>query len=575
MYSLPLMPKSLDKLSSDKKKGRKSSASSVLSSDKIYLSIKSPLRNNFVGNNSSLHITPKSTQSRKSSSKGLLSTESRRTQNERTSSSKRRSATRKIGRFLNKTATFLKLICANSGECVSFGKKIDEITAFFDGYTGFGHVKDAITSIGVPSNNGFVKEITYEKDGYKSYAVLKSSMRQNADNLVYEYIVGSEYINGLLQQFPCFVQTYGHYFYKDHTSWDIFLQEDKNSLSKKDLTDALEVQDSIDLEQACLKSNYAAILIQHIHSAKTLNNHIHDTSRTSFVEYDLLYILFIIYHALSKISTTFTHYDLHSNNVLLYEPVKGKYIQYHYHLSDEIIITFRCPFIPKIIDYGRSYFHTDSNSSEKVFEKIQSTEKCQPYNGYTFGFQWFRSTDPYFIISQKKNESHDLRLLVNIKNSVSHFISASNTHNEVSKLLESLQYGVDIDTTVSDNDMFEAGKRLIDFYKKNGYHENEIRKFINDENNFQSEAREIAEKEALKRALYGTKENTTLNEDGSITANVRDAYISLSKSVLKPDVIAENLRVYSDESKKFADFHIYGDGRPMEFSPVRLFRHNR
>ena len=33
---------------------------------------------------------------------------------------------------------------------------------------------------------------------------------------------------------------------------------------------------------------------------------------------------------------TFTHYDLHWNNLHVYEPAPGKYIQYHYHLVNDM-----------------------------------------------------------------------------------------------------------------------------------------------------------------------------------------------------------------------------------------------
>ena len=83
--------------------------------------------------------------------------------------------------------------------------------------------------------------------------------------------------------------------------------------------------------KACKESKYAAILIQHIHDAKPLVDYTGASRYNKFMKSDMLYVLFIIYHALSSISKTFSHYDLHDSNVLIYEPEKGKYIQYHYH----------------------------------------------------------------------------------------------------------------------------------------------------------------------------------------------------------------------------------------------------
>ena len=637
MSSLPLMTKSLNTNSPllqrtqslpEKRERRKSIVSQVLP-------IKSPLQNNFFDNSS---ITTKSIQSRKAKPLVVSSIVSK-TQKERTSSSRKRSAirkrlatrkilairkrlaSRKIVRFLNRNSKFLAFRCPRSGECVSFGKQIDEITAFFDGYTGFDHVVDPITSIGVPSNNGFVKKINYEKHDYESYAILKSSMRQNADNLVYEYIVGSQYINGLLKKFPCFVQTYGHYFYKDEEQWLKF--EQKPLLLKNDLKDALELQKDFDLKEACSRSKHAAILIQHIDSAKTLFFY---SKNFNFVNNDSLYIFFIIYHALSQLSQNFTHYDLHSDNVLLYQPIEGGYIEYYYHLSDETIITFRCPFIPKIIDYGRSFFNNGSLSSDNIFKSIQETKECQPDDGYQFGFQWFtplkiyngtpegvpleiqgqqlpinelNGTPPegacpisnlhqckpdnkFFINSQKKNESHDLKLFVDINDN---FINHSTTtvektflYNEVLNLLKSIQYGIGIEEIASKQEI----KNWYSFLKTKFENDEFALDNNNTEEQLQSLAKEKANEEAKKTKRFGTKEDTTSHLDGSIT-NVKDAYLRLKQIVLNETVADKNKILYSNEFKdpikgqqsrkfkKFADFHIYEDGRPMEFIPDRSF----
>lgn len=489
---------------------------------------------------------------------------------QRTSSSMKKSifrkkvATRKIGKFVNKTAKFLKLICANSGECVSFGKKMDEITAFFNGYTHFDFVVGSIRPIGVASKNGFVKEIQYNKDGYDSYAILKSSMRKDSDNLVYEYIVGTQFINHNLRKFPCFVQTYSHYFYKEDRYWNNMLQNAE--LKTKALVNGLELQPSINWEKACSQSKYAAILIQHIHSAETLNSHITDSNITPFAQNDLLYVLFIIYHALSKLSANFTHYDLHSSNVLLYEPYKGKYIQYYYHLIDGTTIEFRCPFIPKIIDYGRSFFDNGSTSSQKIYDKMILTRECQPGNGIDMGFQWFQPSDKYFIISQKKNASHDLRLLVTIKYQLDKYTGPppTNAYKEISELLTTVQYGVGINTKF---DYYDIQRNLDIIIKK--YKERfSVEEITLNMKKITTKAKDQASIEALNRKNYGTKEDMNLYRSGRIV-NVIGAYLRLKSSVLKPTVKTENYSIYSDESMKFADFHIYEDGRPMEFFPMK------
>lgn len=125
---------------------------------------------------------------------------------------------------------FLKTICSNSGFCLTFGKEDNKIKEFFKGFTTFEYAVDPIKRIGKPSGNGFVNQLTYERDGYKAYAVLKSSMKAHTDNLMYEYKVG-QYINTLTKKFPCFVETYGLFKYNDIIAYR-FMQEEETHSSK-------------------------------------------------------------------------------------------------------------------------------------------------------------------------------------------------------------------------------------------------------------------------------------------------------------------------------------------------------
>ena len=117
------------------------------------------------------------------------------------------------------------LICPISGECMALGNKRDEIIDFFQ-FTDFDYATN-ITPIGSKSGNGFAKEIKYERgergkrDKYSSYAVLKSSIDETKDNLVYEYEVGM-FVNKLCKRFPCFLQTYGLYYYIESKSTKLY-----------------------------------------------------------------------------------------------------------------------------------------------------------------------------------------------------------------------------------------------------------------------------------------------------------------------------------------------------------------
>ena len=427
-------------------------------------------------------------------------------------------ARKTIGRFIKNSGKFLQTICSDSGVCIAFGKNTDEITQYFKGFADFTYANSPIKKIGDPSNNGFVKEIEYEREGYKSHAILKSSVKPDSDNLVYEYLVGIKYINRILKSFPCFVQTYGLFFYNSEISWKIMKG---TGPVHKSLLKTLNVQTTIDYSKACLESKYVAILIQHIKNAKSLDSFIKPAGYSNFLKFDAIYILFIIYHALASLSTKFTHYDLHTGNVLIYEPVKDKYIQYHYHNSDGTITTFCSPYIPKIIDYGRSFFDNGNLNSRKIYDKLCKIKDCEKC-GDDYGFSWLDPKPSYYISSSKKNESHDLRLL--------HIVN-----NRLYKLYDT-EPGFPVEKT------FET---LSNITKKVVYGVG-----IKDED----------DKE------FGTKENVSKGKYKIF--NVTDAYNYFKTAIEKPDLIGENQARYSNVINKLGDLHVYDDGRPMKYEPM-------
>lgn len=423
-------------------------------------------------------------------------------------------AENKIRQFLNRSSRVLSVVCSKSGECMAFGRKIAEITSLFKGFAGFEYVVDPIQSIGTPSANGFIKEIVYEKNNYKSHAILKSSQKSGSDNLVYEYIVGVKYINRIMTQYPCFVQTYGLYYYDSPDNWKSI--RDSRQLQSSMLKH-LKPQKGIDYTMACKQSKYAAILIQHLEVKISLNAAIKVAYHSkTIVQNDLLYILFIVYHALSSLSKKFTHYDLHADNVLLYEPQKGKHIKYVYHMRDGKQIEFYTRFIPKIIDYGRSFFDNGKTNSAKIRNKICNTPGCIEC-GDNNGFGWLDPNSPYFICSSKKNESHDLRLLDFIREDFQTLDLHTHSAMAVDSVLKKVKYG----------------------------------KFLKpDERSF------------------GTKENTMIDTSGASVSNVTDAYLQFKKHVERYINREENAKHYSNQANLLGVLNVFEDGRPMKYEPI-------
>ena len=388
---------------------------------------------------------------------------------------------------------FLKSICSDSGVCMAFGRQTKRIKKHFNGLVDFEYAISPIKRIGEVSTNGFIKEITYERDGYKANAILKSSTKIDADNLLFEYIVG-KYINKLCLVFPCFIETYGWYQYRTDKNW--LNMRDNIEVSVEDLKESLEIGDvalenykaTLDanicyenkttrlrvrkdctemdylLKVACAKSKYISILTQHINNAKSIQsmiilNHPHPDADFSYK--DLLNVLYQIYMPLASVSETFTHYDLHMGNILIYEPVPGKYIDYKYVLEDDSIVEFKCRYIAKIIDYGRSFFKDYSNeeisgSSKSIYDAIcKNIPECNGINrplawpcGEDQGFSSFDSSVygiGYSISSSVRNTSHDLLLIYQVKKILKHpFLQTKEKNPLLQSIFEKSEYGNEV-----------------------------------------------------------------------------------------------------------------------------------
>jgi hypothetical protein len=401
---------------------------------------------------------------------------------------------------------FLKSVCSDSGVCIAFGIESNTIKNFFDNFITFQYVIPPIIRIGQISKNGFVNQISYEREGYKAYTILKSSVNKVSDNLLYEYLVG-QYINKMTVIFPCFLETYGIYKYNNEQDWAYV--KDNTNITTNIFKDNLTYLSNPTIAEGCADAQYLAILIQHLSNAKTMFEVMNNPLEIYF-KYDLINVLYQIYFPLSVMGSNFTHYDLHANNILLYEPVKNKYIHYHYHPTDEETIpitSFKCRYIVKIIDYGRAYFKDETTDSMKIYQDVCNTPEC---GGTTCGVDnGFKLLSPekyqgsfYYISSQQPNISHDMRILDTIK------YSNYPLYPEVTELLNDLNY----------------------------------------------------------ETQYGTKEIKEYNPD--VINNIHDVLDALDQIINMEKWIKQNDFLYLKLGySKLGDLHIYEDGRPMNFIP--------
>ena len=272
----------------------------------------------------------------------------------------------------------------------------------------------------------------------------------------------------------------------------------------------LILQKTTDYAKACKQSKFLAILIQHLKGILPIKDRFRSPR---FVKYELANVLCQIYMPLSILGNSFTHYDLHHENVNVYEPEKDSYIHFHYHMDGGEEYSFKSKYIAKIIDYGRSYFKDEESGidSKKIYTDLCKEAKCNPSCGYNKGFSWmYNQPNPsssYWISSQKRNASHDLRLLNEVK----------------------------IGTRGNQTDQ----------YLPSGL------------------------KSVLQKLKYDKHYGTPEMAQGfpNATQNVYDAAMALGNIISLPEQIQQNEDVYLGKTK-LGDLHIYcgkDDTRPMRF----------
>ena len=348
-------------------------------------------------------------------------------------------ASRKVGNFMLKhrnkiRLTFLNTICSNSNLCIGFGKETKTIRKFFDDFD-FNSNETTLKyrAIGMSNmNKNFnVLLFTFTKHGYEANAVFKTPRDVTCDNLAYEAMVG-KFLNKQKLRFPCFLETYGLYFNYNRKEEAYYIKRPRD-YKKIDINKE-------GLIKSCNDPLFVGLMIENINEAYTLDREITDrflmfTKREiylSFMNHELLYILYQIYAPLSILSDSFTHYDLNTNNVRLYIPEPKKHIEYHYHYPDRVV-KFNSKYIVKIIDYGRSYFKDDSgyNPSDIYKDLCENCSDC----GKNSGFDWLEpNTKTDYNSPQKRNMSADLKLFISLQS----YIKCYN--DDIVELITSVEY---------------------------------------------------------------------------------------------------------------------------------------
>jgi hypothetical protein len=324
----------------------------------------------------------------------------------------------------NRIISVLNSICTDSGECLIIGRENNLIKRMFNGFSDFDNLTN-VKRVGEASSNGFVLNLQYEKMNYKVNALLKSSQKSSSDNLYYEYLVGTNFMNRMNNFVPCFTETYRLFIHESKRTkqriekYGLEEASDLKDVVKENPCDENNIKDTLKcIETSCSTGENFSILLQYVNNPISLESFIMNNEDDSSFVSQMIAIMFQVYCPLEYLSKELTHYDLHTGNVILYKLPKGKCIKFKYieERSGNRRVTHEIEsnYVAKIIDYGRCYFGNLGNdkylNSKQIGKIIHNSKECSSHtSGFNF-FGEFQSSNNYYMSSLMRNMSHDLRL---------------------------------------------------------------------------------------------------------------------------------------------------------------------
>ncbi len=285
--------------------------------------------------------------------------------------------------FANKTYTGKEICSNNDIEFILNGCKQD-IKTYYDNFNLTNVV--SLSQLGNISYNGFLHLLKLKKENNTLNILLKSNKEINNDNIFYEWYVGYKYINKLLNKYPCFVETYDLIKYNNiskinNNRWShkVILNnaiQNINILKKHLAAENIVILQDVNINNIADDSMQNPLsygfLLQNIENNITLYNYIMNNVNNYSYIVELLFILLQVYIPLTALKDVYTHNDLKTDNILLCKLPNNSYINMEYIYNGKKY-TFKTPYIVKIIDYARSYFHDEGtlyNSLELIFSKF-------------------------------------------------------------------------------------------------------------------------------------------------------------------------------------------------------------
>ena len=355
---------------------------------------------------------------------------------------------------LKKGGGFLDANSENLDFFLNFNMTKQSILEKFQHFNNLELMNSQMLKIGKTSSNGFIYKIKFNNKNLESFnTILKTTIDKKSDNNYYEFVVGN-CINRIKEYFPNFVYTFNFLTLsqslknklKDATIFDKSDFFKEANLIKINLN---ELQNNNNVGYGCENNDRASVLIEFIPNSLSLDdltNNPNFLSSVNNLNIEVYNILFQIYATLSALKEVYTHYDLHTDNVMFIEIPEQKKLQIDYNIEGKIFSIYTS-FLPVILDYGRSFvdcLNIDGITYSRIFsEVVCDNPKCNSLkhpkcDAKKVGLViekneediYSKQPDFHNINLRNKNESFDLRYLHNFMLNVHDSLEIKKDYNK-------------------------------------------------------------------------------------------------------------------------------------------------
>jgi len=259
--------------------------------------------------------------------------------------------------------------------------------------------------------SGVTLKVPFVKGSVTQHALLKVERGEDpvkADNLFREGMIGEE-INKMAIFFPLFVNTLG--LLRESQNGEYAIEIESEDKKERETIKFHRLTHEATIADACTNFGKEGLLLEYIHGVP-----FKDKYKMPEFEPEILPAVFQIYYTLWMLGDDFTHYDLHTGNVLLTElrtpDNKKACMLFEYTLPNGEVVRFMGSNVAYLIDYGRCFV---KHMQKKLNHEIKHIPECNGsrcgHYGDKCGFRNFDHPKHEGLGFKQANVSHDLRLL--------------------------------------------------------------------------------------------------------------------------------------------------------------------